>query len=137
MKIADMTIEGLTPLDVERIKNTLDAEAEAQYRRLTQTVILIEKFKPQINALRRSGFPWNVIAKTLETTTGKSISASSIRNYMERHQRPSRKKLLTKNPKSDGELNTDKPNAHASAASDWSDSEQTADSDGNRPGRPI
>jgi hypothetical protein len=103
MKIADMTIEGLTPLDVERIKNALDAEAEAQYRRLTQTVILIEKFKPQIVALRRSGFPWNVIAKKLETTTGKNISASSIRNYMERHQRPSRKKLLTKNPKSDGE----------------------------------
>lgn len=102
MRIGDMTIEGLTHLDVERIKNALNAEAEEQYRRLTQTAILIEKFKPEIVALRRSGFPWNVIAKKLETMTGKSISASSIRNYLERHQRPSSKKLSTKNPKSDG-----------------------------------
>ena len=117
MKIADMTIEGLNPFDVERIRNALNAEAEAQYRRLTQTVILIEKFKPQIVALRRSGFPWTVIAKKLETTTGKSISASSLRNYFERNQRPSNNKSANRKPRNEKELNAEEPNVFASAPS--------------------
>jgi MoaA/NifB/PqqE/SkfB family radical SAM enzyme len=96
MKLADMTIEGLTPIDVDRIKAALDADAEAQYRRLTKSAILIEKFKPQIIALRRSGFPWTQIAMKLEYATGKSISASAIRNYLEHHQRPTNRRTATR-----------------------------------------
>jgi hypothetical protein len=57
---------------------------------------LIEKFKPQIIALRRSGFPWTQIAMKLEYATGKSISATAIRNYLERHQRPTNRRTATR-----------------------------------------
>ena len=123
MKISDMTVEGLTPLDVERIRSALSAEAEVHYRRLTQTAILIEKFKPQIVALRRSGFPWHVIAEKLQAATGKSISASSMRNYMERHQRPLRRKSSTSNKNSDDQPNVRKPKADVLDAVDEREAE--------------
>ncbi len=122
MKISDMTLEGLMPSDIDRIRNSLNADAEAQYRRLTQTIILIEKFKPQILALRRSGFPWTVIAKKLEVLTKMSISASSIRNYFERHPRPSNKKTLTFKARNQNEMDARVSNASAHNSSKQSGS---------------
>lgn len=125
MKISDMSIEGLNPLDVERIKKALADDADQQYRRITDAVILMEKFKPQILALRRSGFPWTQIATKLETLTKKSISATTIRTYFEQYKSASGKsRIANKTKKSERELNSEEPNVFAPPAQDNSGAQQ-------------
>jgi hypothetical protein len=85
-EIGDLMVDGLPAHEVEKIKKSLDADAAVQYQRITENMILMEKFKPQILNLRRSGFPWKTIADKLTTSTKKSISASTLRTYFERYK---------------------------------------------------
>lgn len=113
LEIGDLTVDGLPAHEVEKIKKALDADAAYQYQRITENVILMEKFKPQILNLRRSGFPWKIISDKLATSTKKSISASTLRTYFERYktqgaQTASSRRVKT--PQSERQLDKSEPN---------------------------
>ena len=102
---------GLNALEVERIKKALADDAAQQYRRVTENVILMEKFKPQIMSLRRSGFPWTQIATKLEFLTKKQISPTTLRHYFESYKSASGKsRNVAKTKKTERELNSEEPN---------------------------
>lgn len=114
MKIADMSLDGLDQFDVDRIKNELDIEASEQYRRVTKSVVLMEKFKPQILGLRRAGQPWQRIAEKIEMLTKISISPTTLRHYFEHNKSANPKnKIVNKTKKSEKELNSEIPNVFA------------------------
>jgi hypothetical protein len=112
-EIGDLMVDGLPAHEVEKIKKSLDADAAVQYQRITENVILMEKFKPQILNLRRSGFPWKTIADKLTTSTKKSISASTLRTYFERYKTQgaqTARSRRAKTPQSARQLDEAEPN---------------------------